>query len=80
VEDICFTTHPGVDVTEWVRSLQVFKKLRNFRAGIEGCISTMKRVRGPDRCTWRGFESFCSYVWLSIVSFNLRVLADHLLT
>ena len=79
VKDICFSTHPGVEVTEWVRSLQVFKKLRNFRAGIEGCISTMKRVLGLDRCTWRGFESFCSYVWLSIVSFNLRVLADHLL-
>lgn len=78
VQDICFTSQPRVTVLEWVRSLRVFKKLRNFRAGIEGCISTMKRVLGLDRCTWRGFKSFCSYVWLTIVSFNLRVLASHL--
>lgn len=78
VQDICFTSQPRVTILEWVRSLRIFKKLRNFRAGIEGCISTLKRVLGLDRCTWQGFDSFCSYVWLSIVSFNLRVLASRL--
>ena len=78
VQDICFTSQPRVTVLEWVRSLRIFKELRNFRAGIEVCISTMKRVLGLDRCTWRGLDSFCSYVWLTIVSFNLRVLASRL--
>ena len=78
VQDVCFTSEPRVAVLDWVRTLRVYKKLRNFRAGIEGCISTMKRVLGLDRCTWRGFASFSKYVWLTIVSFNLRVLASRL--
>jgi hypothetical protein len=28
-----------------------------------------------DRCTWKGFASFKSYTWASIVSHNLLVLA-----
>ena len=55
----------------------MFRSLKNFRAGIEGCISTLKRVFGLDRCTWRGKESFHSYVWASVTSFNLVVLARH---
>jgi len=36
--------------------------LRNFRAGIEAGISTLKRAFGLDRCTWsgwRGFKTVC---------------------
>jgi hypothetical protein len=33
-----------------------------------------------DRCTWRGASSFRAYVWNSVTSFNLIVLARHLLT
>ena len=44
------------------------KMLRNFRAGIEAGISTLKRAFGLDRCTWSGWGGFKQYVWSSIVS------------
>ena len=48
-------------------------------AGIEASISFLKRVFGLGRCTWRSFQSFKAYVWGSIVSLNLLVLARHIL-
>jgi transposase, IS5 family len=35
--------------------------LRDFRAGIEGMISYLKRVFGLERCTWKGELSFGAY-------------------
>ncbi len=57
--------------------LRVYKRLRDFRAGIEGNISFLKRIFGLDRCTWKSWASFQSYVWASILSFNLLVFARH---
>jgi IS5 family transposase len=80
VVDVSFSKAQYLSVTEMVRSEWVYKKLRNFRAGIEATISFLKRSFGLDRCTWRSLPSFKSYVWSSIVTFNLLVLARHLLT
>ena len=52
-----------------------FKKLKRFRAGIEGIISTLMRSFGLSRCLWKGWESFRSYVGLCVVTFNLRKIA-----
>lgn len=60
-------------------SVRVFKKLRAFRAGIEGTISFLKRVFGLERCTWRSFDSFKAYVQASVLSCNLLVIARRLL-
>jgi IS5 family transposase len=49
--------------------------LRNFRAGIEAGISCLKRAFGLDRCSWSGWGGFKQYVWSSIVSYNLLVMA-----
>jgi IS5 family transposase len=46
---------------------------------MEGCISTLKRAFHMDRCNWRGLASFHAYVWSCVTSFNLIVLARHLL-
>ena len=54
------------------KSTWVYKKLRNFLAGIEGS-STFKRAFGLDRCTFSGWEGFKRYVWISIVSYDLLV-------
>ena len=62
-----------------VKSTWVYKKLRNFRAGVEGMISFLKRAFGMDRCTWKGLASFGSYVMASVVTANLLTLARHLL-
>ena len=77
VEDVAFTKARSLPVTDMVRSSWVYKKLRDFRAGIEATISFLKRVFGLDRCTWRSLPSFKSYVWSSIVTFNLLVIARH---
>ncbi|MDK4743513.1 transposase, partial [Rhizobium sp. CNPSo 3464] len=44
---------------------------RNFRAGIEAGISCLKRAYGLARCTWRGLDHFKTYVWSSVVAYNL---------
>jgi transposase, IS5 family len=80
VQDVAFSKSPGLEVSEMVKSSWVYKRLRDFRAGIEGNISFLKRIFGLDRCTWKSWPSFQSYVWGSILSFNLLVLARHLLS
>lgn len=77
VRDVCFAKKRGLKVPEMVKSTWVYRKLRDFRAGIEGVISFLKRAFGLDRCTWRGESSFGSYVWSSIVAANLLTLARH---
>lgn len=80
VEDVVFSKGRGLEIGDMVKNSWVYKRLRDFRAGIEGNISFLKRVFGLDRCTWKSWASFQSYVWGSIVSFNLLVLARHLLS
>ena len=79
VRDVVFAKKRGFDVLEMARSTWVYRRLRNFRAGIEGIISFLKRIFGLGRCTWRGAASFQSYVGASIFSANLLLLARHLL-
>jgi IS5 family transposase len=75
VKDAVFAKKRGLTVIEMAKSAWVYKMLRNFRAGIEAGISTLKRAFGLDRCTWSGWGGFKQYVWSSIVSYNLLVLA-----
>lgn len=79
VRDAVFHKKRGLKETDMAKSPWVFKQLKNFRAGIEGCISFLKRIFGLSRCTWRSRPSFKSYVWASVVSFNLLVMARHLI-
>lgn len=77
VQDVMFCKKRGLKVVDMAKSTWVYKKLRDFRAGIEGMISFLKRCFGVGRCTWSGLESFKSYVWGSVVSANLLILARH---
>jgi IS5 family transposase len=79
VTDVVFSKHVGLEVTDMAKSRWVFRKLRNFRAGIEAGISFLKRTFGLSRCNWRGFDSFSAYVWGSVLSCNLLVVARHLI-
>jgi len=79
VNDVVFHKKRGLEISDMAKSAWVFKRLKNFRAGIEGCISFLKRVFGMTRCTWCTFASFKSYVWASVVSFNLLIMARHLI-
>ena len=80
VTNVAFSCPKGNHVAELVHSARVYKRLRKWRAGIEGIISAAKRAFGLDRCTWSGFQSFQSYVLLGVLAFNLQTLARHLLS
>lgn len=54
-----------------------FRRLMRFRAGIEGCLSTLLRSFGLTRCLWKGWQSFQAYVGVSVFTYNLRLLAGH---
>lgn len=75
VKDAVFAKKRGLSVIDMAKSSWVYKKLRNFRAGIEANISTLKRAFGLDRCTWKGWEGFRRYIWSSIFAYNLQVIA-----
>ena len=77
VTGVMFSKKRGLKIVDMVKSTWVYKRLRNFRAGIEGMISFLKRCFGVGRCTWQGLESFKSYVWGSVISANLLILARH---
>jgi len=73
VRDMAFHKKCGLSIEDMVKSRWVYRKLRNFRAGIEAGISCLKRAYGLARCTWRGLEHFKAYVWSSVVAFNLAL-------
>jgi IS5 family transposase len=75
VQDMAFHPRGGLRIEDMVRSRWVYRKLRNFRAGIEADISCLKRAYGLARCTWRGIGRFSAYVWSSVVAYNLALLA-----
>jgi transposase, IS5 family len=80
VKDVAFHKRRGLEIADMVSSTRTYKKLRAFRAGVEGIISFLKRTFGLERCTWRGFDSFKAYVQVSVLACNLVVLARRLLT
>jgi IS5 family transposase len=73
VRDMAFHKKAGLNIEDMVRSRWVYRKLRNFRAGIEAGISCLKRAYGLARCTWRGLAHFRAYVWSSVVAYNLAL-------
>jgi len=77
VEDVAFHKKRGLAIADMVKSQWVYRRLRNFRAGIEAGISCLKRAYGLARCTWKGLPHFEAYVWSSIVAYNLSLLARY---
>jgi transposase, IS5 family len=75
VHDMAFHKKAGLRIKDMVKSNWVYRKLRNFRAGIESDISCLKRAYGLARCVWRGLDPFKAYVWSSVVAYNLALFA-----
>ncbi|MDW9401452.1 ISNCY family transposase, partial [Sinorhizobium meliloti] len=71
VRDMAFHKKCSLRIEDMVRSRWVYRKLRNLRAGI----SCLKRTYGLARCTWRGLDHFKTYVWSSVVAYNLALFA-----
>ena len=79
IKKVLFTKKCTSKIVELVKTSRAYRKLKKFRAGIEGCISAAKRAYGLSRCTWKGWQSFQSYVWLGVMAFNLSIMAESLL-
>jgi len=79
IRDVAFSKAPGLASKEMVKRTWLYQRLRNFRAGIEGIISFLKRCFGWDRCAWRSYGSFRAYTWGSVIAANLVMLARHTL-
>jgi IS5 family transposase len=75
VTDVAFHKKRGLAVADMTKSAWVYRKLRNFRAGIEAGISCFKRAYGGARCTWRGLDRFKAYLWSAVVAHNLVLYA-----
>ena len=75
VRDVAFHKKCGIAVADMVKSQWVYRRLRNFRAGIEANISVFKRAYGGARCIWRGLDHFKAYIWSAVVAHNLVLFA-----
>jgi IS5 family transposase len=54
-----------------------FRRGRNWRAGIEGRISGLKRRHGLDRCRDHGDEGMERWVGWGVIAHDLRMIAQH---
>ncbi len=58
---------------------KTLKKLKDFRAGIEGNISELKRAFGASKATWKGHDGFKAFfgvpssttIWCAWLDINL---------
>jgi len=76
VENVSFTKRVGKTLRDLLPDRAMQRLLYRFRAGVEGIVSALKRGVGLGRCLWRGWESFESYVWSSVVAHNLKMLTE----
>lgn len=66
-----FNKPAGLGLHDMGVKKKTFDALRDFRAGVEGNISELKRAFGLSRATWKGHGGFMAYVWSSVLSYNL---------
>ena len=75
VQEITFCKNRSLDLSSLVSSTRIQKMLLNFRAGIEGCISWMKRTFGFKRILDKSAETFQASLQLGSIAYNLTILA-----
>lgn len=71
VDRAVFNKRCGLGFHQMGVKRKTFDRLRNFRAGVEGNISELKRAFGMSKATWKGHDGFCAYVWSCALSYNL---------
>jgi len=57
-----------------VSSKNIETRLKKWRSGMEANISNFKRGFDIRRCSWKGFDHFCSKVMWSVIGYNIRVM------
>jgi transposase, IS5 family len=74
IKRVAFHKKNGLTLKAMGIQEKTLKKLKNFRAGIEGNISELKRAFGAGKALWKGEEGFMAYVWSSVISYNITRL------
>ncbi len=74
IKRVGFHKKKGITVSAMGMKEKTLKKLRSFRAGIEGNISELKRAFGAGKALWKGEDGFKAFVWASVISYNLTRL------
>jgi IS5 family transposase len=75
VKQVVFHKKRGISLTAMGIKQKTYNRLKNFRAGIEGNISELKRAFKMGKVLWKGFEGFHAYVWASAITYNVVRLA-----
>ena len=75
VKRVVFHKRVGISYHSMGVKIKTFKKLRNFRAGVEGNISELKRAFGAGKAQWKGLDGFSAFVWSSVIGYNLVRMA-----
>ena len=74
IKRVGFHKKKGISVSVMGLKEKTLKNLRDFRAGVEGNISELKRAFGASKALWKGEDGFMSFVWASVISYNLTRL------
>ena len=76
VQQVGFTQGRGQSAEAMCGSREAHRKLRRFRAGVEGQISWLKRSLSMGQSRWKGEPGFWSYVLGIVVTASLVALAQ----
>jgi len=71
IKRVGFHKKKGIAVSAMGLKEKTLKRLRDFRAGIEGNISELKRAFGAGKALWKGEDGFMAFVWAAVISYNL---------
>ena len=71
VKRVVFHKRVGISYQSMGVKKKTFERLRNFRAGIEGNISELKRAYGASKAMWKKEDGFQAFVWSSVICYNL---------
>jgi len=71
VKRVVFNKRVGLSYHQMGVKKKTFDALKNFRAGIEGNISELKRAFGAGKALWKKHDGFKAFVWSSVLCYNL---------
>lgn len=70
IQHVVFHRRVVISYLAMVVKKKTFRLLRNFRAGVEGNISLLKRTFGAGKATWKEHGGFKAYVWATVISYS----------
>ena len=79
VNQVVFSKPVGLSYHQMGVKKKTFTKLKNFRAGIEGNISELKRAFGMSKAMWKRLDGFKAYVWSCVISYNMNHMVRKLI-